>query len=442
MCKGWPAAVAARGQAEVCIGKAGRSGLDAAVTGCCHRGTVVWPVSGSGIWRLRIGWLRAVEKGRDVVQMRPFSAMGIGRLALPLLAVMAGTAMAAASMEGASAAAPGPAALVARSWSAGGGALFQLPNLSDVAASSAGDAWAVGGREIVHWNGRAWSRVPSPVRGLRSALSGVAVSSARNAWAVGATGAGKALIVRWNGVAWKRVPSPSPPGSSLLGVALTSARNAWAVGYAHAASNGDCGSCRTLILHWNGRAWREVPSPTPRKPGLLEAVAAASARSAWAVGTSGGRILIVHWNGRAWRQVASPALALSGDLTGVALTPAGRAWAVGGNGPTILIVHWNGTAWTHVPSPGGGDLFAVAAASASSAWAVGESGQGNAFILRWNGKAWRRARSPKNPFPGHAESLLGVTAKSARNAWAVGYAAGGGAGVILHWNGTAWKMAR
>jgi len=336
---------------------------------------------------------------------------------------------------------PAAAAAVARSRADQAVAPPFTPPLSGVAATSGRNAWAVGGHVILRWNGRVWSRVPSPVRGVRSGLTSVAASAADNAWAVGTTGSGGILIAHWNGAARKRVLSPSPPGSSLRGVAVTSAANAWAVGYAHASRSG-CSSCRTLILHWNGRSWREVASPAPGKLSMLESVTATSARNAWAVGNGGGKILIVHWNGVSWKQVTSPALDVSGDLTGVAVTPAGRAWAVGGNGPATLIVHWNGAAWRQVPNPGGGLVFAVAAASASSAWAVGESSQGNALILRWNGRAWKRARNPANPFPGHAEFLTGVAAASASNAWAVGYAGGGGSGVILRWNGTAWKMVR
>ena len=54
-----------------------------------------------------------------------------------------------------------------------------------------------------------------------------------NAWAVGGAGSTsspKTLVVHWNGTAWKQVPSPAPADSSLSGVAATSASNAWAVG--------------------------------------------------------------------------------------------------------------------------------------------------------------------------------------------------------------------
>ena len=74
-------------------------------------------------------------------------------------------------------------------------------------------------------------------------------TSARNAWAVGITSTSKTLILRWNGSAWKLIRSPNPSaGRDILGgVTATSARNAWAVG---SAGSG------TLILRWNGTAWK------------------------------------------------------------------------------------------------------------------------------------------------------------------------------------------
>jgi hypothetical protein len=64
---------------------------------------------------------------------------------------------------------------------------------------------------IVHWNGASWKQVPSP--GPRhSVLYAVAATSAGDAWAVGYTNTsrgGLALILRWNGAKWKRVPSPA-----------------------------------------------------------------------------------------------------------------------------------------------------------------------------------------------------------------------------------------
>jgi len=107
--------------------------------------------------------------------------------ALPMVTGTAGTLVA-----GTAATAPAAAASVARYVASGpADAPPRTPALSGVAAASGRNAWAVGGHVILHWNGHAWSRVPSPLRGVRSFLLGVAVSAAGNAWAVGATSAGQ-----------------------------------------------------------------------------------------------------------------------------------------------------------------------------------------------------------------------------------------------------------
>src|SRR5258708_19218454 len=87
---------------------------------------------------------------------------------------------------------------------------------------------------------------------INGGLSDVAAISARDAWAVGSTNEGKVVILHWNGATWRRVPSPSPPAYvNMSGVAAVSARNAWAVGTT------DLG--KSLTLHWNGAAWKKVP---------------------------------------------------------------------------------------------------------------------------------------------------------------------------------------
>lgn len=78
---------------------------------------------------------------------------------------------------------------------------------------------------------------------------------------------------------------------------------------------------RTLILHWNGSTspWTQVTSPNPAGyiPYLqLTSVAvvpkararqAAAARAAgWYQEGTAARSLILHWNGTAWKRVGSP----------------------------------------------------------------------------------------------------------------------------------------
>jgi hypothetical protein len=364
------------------------------------------------------------------------------------------TLLLAGSAAGIWSAAPATAAQV-RSGPAGRPvAVTVRGSLSAVAATSARNAWAVGGTSrgknlILRWNGTRWRQVPSPtpaeING--SGLSGVAATSPCNAWAVASYQSGnvwKTLTLRWNGTRWRRVPSPTPAagvqGAELTGVAATSARNAWAVGYTVAQV------AKTVVLRWNGTTWKRVPSPTPAAGGTLNAVAASSARDAWAVGQTGaGTTLILRWNGAAWKRVPSFSpnpLSAGALLAGVAAVSARDAWAVGFTAPqpdtaNALILHWNGTSWRRVPSPTGElALGSVAAVSARDAWAVGVDAGGSGYIrtliLRWNGTVWTRVPSPVG-------QLSGVAAVSARNAWAVGFTNRTGNTLILRWNGTRWK---
>jgi hypothetical protein len=58
--------------------------------------------------------------------------------------------------------------------------------------------------------------------------------------------------------------------------------------------------------------------------------------------------------------------------------------------------------------------------------------------VHWNGTAWKVQGNPVAPY-----ILNGVTATSARNAWAVGVEYPHGLAsertVILHWTGSSWK---
>ena len=304
--------------------------------------------------------------------------------------------------------------------------------LNSVAAASADSAWAVGWTGsgttsetnsrslILHWNGRTWTRVPSPSPGQDSQLLSVSVTPAGNAWAYGLIDAGlrdtsdTELILRWNGTAWVQVPTPGAgPGHSwIYSVAAVSAHSAWAVGYANNAAN----ILGTLIMRWNGSTWTRVPSPSPEEDTLLTGVAAASADSAWAVGysrdnTTSRGLVFMHWNGSTWTTAPSPSLVYNVSvLAGVTVTPGGTAWAFGwtdpdassgtsnGSGERTLILRWNGTAWTRVPSPSPGPsarIGGVTALSSGDAWATGTVG-GKTLVLRWNGQRWT---GPAGPLP-------------------------------------------
>lgn len=308
-----------------------------------------------------------------------------------------------------------------------------IGSLTSVAALSSRYVWAVGGAYTERWNGRRWTAVPNPLA-VGTQLSGVAATSARNAWAVGTSLHGAPVILRWDGIKWREVASPVRFGQ-LTGVAVSSMRNAWAVGYLITPGKGSCANCRTITLHWNGSRWSKVPSP---EPGMLQGVAIASARSAWAVGTGPQGAMILRWTGARWVHVASHS---AGDLTAVAALSASSAWAVG-NRTGSLIERWNGRTWKQVRSATSRylDLIGVSAESPTDIWAVGDQG-GGIVTMHWNGKSWKIVKSPTVPYNAHGHGLNSVATISAKDAWAVGYYGGGGYGLFAHWNGTAWRRA-
>jgi hypothetical protein len=108
------------------------------------------------------------------------------------------------------------------------------------------------------------------------------------------------------------------------------------------------------------------------------------------------------------------------------------------------------TGWGAVNVPTGGQsatLLGVSATSDSDAWAVGSvaSGQtlvGNRALIEHRiGTAWQQSAAPMLPTNG-VDTLTAVSAASATDAWAVGNARVNHSSftpLTLHWNGTSWS---
>jgi hypothetical protein len=314
--------------------------------------------------------------------------------------------------------------------------------LAAVASISASDVWAVGSADnaagnaqplAVHWDGTAWSIVPTPAV-VTGTLSGVAAISGTDVWAGGgfllSSRGNTAQFEHWNGRRWSVAKSPTVAGVTIFGMAAVSSADVWAVGSVISG-----GVAQTFIEHWNGKKWAVVPSPNASaQNNHLDGVTAISVNDVWAVGdfqnASGVfQTLTEHWDGTAWRIVASPSGAgPEAGLLGVAAVSTSNVWAVGDTGSNTLIEQWNGTSWTVVPSPTpAGTLFnplsGAAVVSANDIWAVGQSQNGTTgisqtLIEQWNGTSWSIVPSPA---PGTASLLSGASADPASGqAWAVG----------------------
>lgn len=148
-----------------------------------------------------------------------------------------------------------------------------------------------------HFNGAAWTVVPMPpVNSSNTSaffqFSGIKANSPNDVWAVGDSSvvdssSSQTLIEHFNGTAWSIVPSPSPGSIAMLGGVTTSnaTNNVWAVG---AETPAGTSVRQTLTLNWNGTTWKVVASPNPGRTDGVGAVATnPGAAIVWAVGESG-----------------------------------------------------------------------------------------------------------------------------------------------------------
>lgn len=130
-------------------------------------------------------------------------------------------------------------------------------DIASLAVVSPRLAWVVGSGSagfpaILRWNGSRWRQTRASRPTFGATLADVAAVSAKQAWAVG--GRAQTWILRWQGRVWQRVPSPKGGREgSLFGIFAISARDIWAVGRSNL---GPDGRSTGVILHWNGAAWR------------------------------------------------------------------------------------------------------------------------------------------------------------------------------------------
>jgi hypothetical protein len=220
------------------------------------------------------------------------------------------------------------------------------------------NAWAVGYSDdpttfaqhalIEHWNGTSWSIVSSPGEtGLQLVLNAVAAVSANDIWAVGTTfgmttSTTTTLSEHWNGSAWSIVPTLNPQATDTFSAVATISRtDVWAIGW----SGNDV--AQPLMEQWNGTAWSASTTGLVAFAVLDGVARVPGTTTVWAVGDVNGahfalNTLTEQWNGNGWGVVGSPNGGSGTDqLQGVAATAANDLWAVGYDGAKTLIEHYH-----------------------------------------------------------------------------------------------------
>jgi hypothetical protein len=238
-----------------------------------------------------------------------------------------------------------------------------------IVALSSDDVW-VAGRERSDFSS---SDPTVPVRrygraGLKQrwaldleAVDSFWVGAEDQAWVVGSRGA-----VRWNGRDWLR--AEAPPRTGLLQVTATSIDDAWFLGVRDGAVDGEAVG---TIVHWDGTVMHEVYA---MKHGKFVSLWANAPDDVWASSDSLAPDAepSVHWNGKEWLPFAK-------GFVGWRLWGGARndLWALDNDLWNPLaegaIRHWNGTEFETVLTIGR-PLMSMAGAGPNEVWFGGWGG--------------------------------------------------------------------
>jgi hypothetical protein len=316
-------------------------------------------------------------------------------------------------------------------------------------AISPSDLWAVGSATSLssssatlteRYNGTSWHVVPSPnPAGFRyDDLTGVSGTSASDVWSVGmefvTAGHAYPIIEHYNGSAWSLVPSAQPTQvGDLSAVAALTPTNVWAVGNGRTPA----GVGAPMIQHYDGTAWTEVTTPVTTAA-TLNAVAAVSASDVWAVGSEASGGLAMHYDGTSWTATPLPAPVNGGwQLSAVSASSATNVWAAGyessadGLSQHAIVEHYNGTRWSVTTAPDLSSRYpinifnAVLAISPRNVWAIGQSATGNqndpvvALVEHFNGTSWTVKPAPSLG-GNHVLSFSGLVTSGSGTLWAAG----------------------
>ena len=254
------------------------------------------------------------------------------------------------------------------------------------------------------------------------------------------------------------------PDDYLNAVACPSTAQCWAVGQTASAPGGNTLSedRDPLLKHEQDGRWRTEPvAASAAKGSTFQDIACPGATDCWAVGgdAAGGHAIIAHWDGAAWRLVPSPVLAVAkphvgngsrvskansvggGQLDSVNCASPTACWATGGTQAhsgaiADVFEQWNGIQWTMASTVAGGlqpQQFSCPAAG--FCMALGQR-DGRPGAASYSGGRWTAITPPPGPAGGSAGAVPSLFGCASRK---LCLAAFPGADLVTDvWHGRAW----
>ena len=246
---------------------------------------------------------------------------------------------------------------------------------------------------------------------------------------------------REQGGRWAEAPMPDI--GQVVASAVTGPGDAWAVSQFTKVSPG-------ATVHWDGKAWTEVPLEVPDAPRASPRDVAAVGSDVWTVGNAYrdgneplSRSFAMRWANGGWQATQLPPATDDQNFSSIGGAAPNDLWMAGITSDRphqIVAMHWDGVQWSHVPVPplDTSDseyvtVHDVAVFKSDDVWiSATQTPYDNPeaskpVLLHWDGVQWSREQNPV-PTGGlgdlvHAEGALWNLADDA----------------LLRYDGTSWQ---
>lgn len=265
--------------------------------------------------------------------------------------------------------------------------------LYDVWGSGPSEVYAVGGKELVRYDGKQWVAMPLP-SGLTQSLStlwgpGKGDLFVGGSYAASSTANG-GVVHRYNGGKWTTQKFWTTANEGVASITGTGKTDVTAVGWEAAGSF----ASYWQVHRFDGTAWKSSNIKAQPQAGQLTRAWAVSSTDLWATGSdctdaSGVcKPLVQHYDGTTWTDMSGKLPKGVGGVTGV--WAAGKVVAITGYDNTTgadqgTVAVYDGTKWTLSHTVSGKRLNDVWGTSASNIWVVGHGG----VVYHYDGSSWK-----------------------------------------------------